>query len=380
MKRAIALLLTVTVLAGCKAEIDHAETVTRNGLIYKYGDTDPFSGLVLNIPAGLPGISAFCNSQIEKGRQNGKSECFYNEQKVYEVEYLAGRKNGAERVLDSKTGEKVSIKSWKNGYQDGLEERYWKGNIIHKLEYKNGKRDGEEVRWSDDGKTILAKLKWHAGNKQDGFEEDYNGKSSYLNGKLHGVQLKYIRPIATKEKQVSSEVTYDNGTAISGWYRDFNRIDGTLTQEFKLVQSARAGDESFWSKYPGKLVPEGLVFNYSSQTGKLIGEEFWSNGVKIKHTSIYGAHDGEGFSYNILDTAAPYERYKEVSKSEYMAYGTLAATPPSSINADPSSVVNKDNCLDTWIAAYRKEIGDEAMIVSGQIDEWNQWCDEGQLP
>jgi len=147
-----------------------------------------------------------------------------------------------------------------------------------------------------------------------------------------------------------------------------------------LVQSPRAGNESFWSHYPGKLVPEGRVLMHNAQTGELIGEEIWSNGVKIKHTSIYGAHDGEGFSYNILDTAAPYERYKEVSKSEYMAYGTLAATPPSSINADPSSVVNKDNCLDTWIAAYRKEIGDEAMIVSGQIDEWNQWCDEGQLP
>lgn len=380
MKRSIALLLTVTVLAGCKVEIDHAETVTRNGLIYKYGDTDPFTGLVLNIPVGLPGISALCNSLIEKGRQNGKSECFYNEQKVYEAEYLAGRKNGAERVLDSKTGEKVSIKSWKNDYQDGLEERYWKGNIIHKLEYKNGKRDGEEIRWSDDGKTILAKLTWHAGNKQDGFEEDYNGKSSYLNGKLHGVQLKYIRPIATKEKQVSSEVTYDNGTAISGWFRDINRIDGTLTQEFKLVQSGRAGDESFWSKYPGKLVPEGLVFNYDPQTGKLIGEEFWSNGVQIKHTSIYGAHDDEEFSYNILDTAAPYERYKKVPKAEYMAYGALNATPASSINADPSSVVTKDNCLDAWIAAYRKEVGDEAMIVSGQIDEWNQWCDEGKRP
>ncbi|HCL78144.1 toxin-antitoxin system YwqK family antitoxin [Stutzerimonas nitrititolerans] len=380
MKRAIALLLTVTVLAGCKAEIDHAETVTRNGLIYKYGDTDPFSGLVLNIPAGLPGVSALCNSLIEKGRQNGKSECFYNEQKVYEVEYLAGRKNGEERVLDSKTGEKVSIKSWKNGYQDGLEERYWKGNIVHKVEYKNGKRDGEEIRWSDDGTTILAKLTWLAGNKQDGFEEDYNGKSSYLNGKLHGVQVKYIRPIGTKKKYISSEVKYDNGTAISGWFRDINRIDGTLTQEFKLVQSARAGDESFWSKYPGKLVPEGLVFNYDSQTGKLIGEEFWSNGVQIKHTSIYGVHDDEELSYNILDTAAPYERYKKVSKAEYMAYGTSTATTPSSINADPSSVATKDNCLDAWIAAYRKEVGDEAMIVSGQIDEWNQWCDEGQLP
>lgn len=369
MKRAIALLLTVTVLAGCKAEIDHAETVTRNGLIYKYGDTDPFSGLVLNIPAGLPGVSALCNSLIEKGRQNGKSECFYNEQKVYEVEYLAGRKNGAERVLDSKTGEKVSIKSWKNGYQDGLEERYWKGNIIHKLEYKNGKRDGEEVRWSDDGKTILAKLTWRAGNKQDGFEEDYNGKSIYLNGKLHGVQVKYIRPIATKEKQVSSEVTYDNGTAISGWFRDIDKINGTLTQEFKLVQSPRAGNESFWSHYPGKLVPEGRVLMHNAQTGELIGEEIWSNGEKIKYKSTYGANGGEESSHYILDTTASYEKYKQVPISEYMIYG--ATLPNSELT---------DHCLGEWIAAYRKEVGNEAVIMNAQMNEWNDWCSEGRFP
>lgn len=76
MKRLIGITLVALAITGCKSEIDNAETVIRNGLIYKYGETDPFTGLVLNTPAGIPGISALCNSQVEKGRYSGKSECF----------------------------------------------------------------------------------------------------------------------------------------------------------------------------------------------------------------------------------------------------------------------------------------------------------------
>ncbi|HCL3894626.1 TPA: hypothetical protein N2B36_006260, partial [Pseudomonas aeruginosa] len=64
MKKSIIAFLIATAITGCRSEIDYAETETRNGLIYKYGDTDPFSGLVVNIPIGLPGISAQCNAQL----------------------------------------------------------------------------------------------------------------------------------------------------------------------------------------------------------------------------------------------------------------------------------------------------------------------------
>ena len=82
MKRLIGIILVALAITGCKSEIDNAETVIRNGLIYKYGEPDPFTGLVLNTPAGVPGISALCNSQVEKGRYSGKSECFYNSLRI----------------------------------------------------------------------------------------------------------------------------------------------------------------------------------------------------------------------------------------------------------------------------------------------------------
>lgn len=127
MKRLIGIILVALAITGCKSEIDNAETVIRNGLIYKYGEPDPFTGLVLNTPAGVPGISALCNSQVEKGRYSGKSECFYNSQKVYEVEYLKASKTAPRKYsmlkqatkFPSRTGKEVTtglLKSTRMAY------------------------------------------------------------------------------------------------------------------------------------------------------------------------------------------------------------------------------------------------------------------------
>lgn len=406
MKKLIPILLAVTTLTGCKTEIDHAEVELRNNLIYKYGETDPFTGTVLNTPAGLPGINAACNSQIEKGRHSGKSECFYNSQKVYEVEYLAGRKDGTEVVFDAKSGAKISVKNWKNGRLHGKSEEYQNGVLTHQQEFKDGKPDGKETRWSNDGKQVVTELTWRAGNKFEGYETDSEGMRSYQNGQLHGpkikyghlpgsnnkyvtseenysngkldgAQKKYTNILHTETIQQESEVLYENGTAVSGWLRRFSTPDGQVIQEIKLVPSPQQTEEDdFYSGYPGNLVPDGLIQPYNFQAGRLEGEELWIKGVKVKYYSdIFG--DGEPEFY-ILDPSKTYESYKEVSRDEYLAYSTspkqasyLAAEIPS---------VSAESCLDAWIAAYRREAGNDTPIVSEQLGEWEEWCGEGKLP
>lgn len=416
MKRLITLLLAASALAGCKSEIDNAEVVIRNDLIYKYGDTDPFTGLVLNTPAGLPGISAFCNSQIEKGRHSGKSECFYNSQKVYAIEYLAGIKNGTEQVFDAKTGEKISVKNWKNGRQDGVEEKYLNGNLVLRKEYKDGKPDGEETRWSDDGETVLTELTWRAGNKYDGYETTSEGKANYLNGQLHGpqviygyisgklkkyvsaeqnynngkpdgIQKNYKNILHTEIVQQESEFLYDNGIAISGWFRNFNAVDGKLLQEVKLIRTTQDeddDDDELYSNYPEGLVPDGLVRLYDRETDSPNGEEAWVNGVKIKysHISLIASdrYDYGDMVFKVLDTAAPYEKYKNVSKEEYDSYGKSPSLNPRSTTTKTSSIATSDNCLDAWITAFREEVGEDALIVSEQLSEWEGWCNEGKMP
>ncbi|WCW56780.1 hypothetical protein KK193_11570 [Pseudomonas aeruginosa] len=399
MKRSIALLLTVVVLTGCKAEIDHAETITRNGLIYKYGDTDTFTGLVLNIPIGLPGISALCNARVENGRNSGQSECFYNGQKVYEVEYLAGNKDGAERVFDARSGDKISVKYWKNGRQDGEEEQYLNGILISRKAYKDGKLDGEEIRWSNNGKTALTKLIWRGGNKQEGFLEDSEGKYNYLNGQLHGAQLKYdyivgslkrytsaeenydngkldgvqkkyVNTLHTDLVQQKSEIIYDKGIARSGWMKKFDPLDGSTLQEIKLTQSPRRSDEDFHSGYPGNLVPDGVLKQEDTES-----EEVWANEVKVKYFYNYGEP-----SFYILESTMPQERYREVSQAEYSAYEVSASPESNATQHQGVLLSHNESCHNAWITAYRNEIGDDAVVTSEQLSEWDDWCKEGKLP
>ncbi|EPW8810489.1 toxin-antitoxin system YwqK family antitoxin [Pseudomonas aeruginosa] len=422
MKRLIGIILVALAITGCKSEIDNAETVIRNGLIYKYGEPDPFTGLVLNTPAGVPGISALCNSQVEKGRYSGKSECFYNSQKVYEVEYLEGVKNGTEKVFDAKTGDKISVKNWKRGNQDGIAEEYQNGVLTHLQEFKNGKPDGTETGWTGDGKKVITELTWSAGRKLSGYETNSNEKLNYLNGQLHGPQTKYgyltgslkqyvaseenykdgkldgvqktyINTLHTEIIQQESEVIYENGTAVSGWLKTFNKQDGKPIQEIKLVQPDKVEDENFRTEYPGNLVPDGLIKTYNYQTDSFDGEEVWVNGVKTKYSYIslvataddgYDAADDSDDAgdmvFNVLDTTAPYEKYRKVSKAEYTAHGASTALNPSATNAKSSSIVTSDNCLEAWISAFREEVGEDALIVSEQLSEWESWCSEGRLP
>ncbi|MEW5698325.1 lipoprotein [Pseudomonas synxantha] len=392
MKKLIVTFLIATALTGCQSEIDHAQTVIRNGLFYKFGDTDPYSGLVVNIPVGLPGMTALCNSQIEKGRNNGHSECFFNGQKVYEVQYQVGSKHGTERVFDAKTGNPVAVMNWNKGRQDGVTEQYLEGHLVARRKYANGKQDGEETRWSDDGKIILTKLTWRAGEKQEGFWEDSEGQYRYLNGQLHGAQRKYdyiagklkrytaaeenydqgklegvqkrfVNILHTDIVQQESEITYVKGVAITGWLKKFDPVNGTVIQEIQLTQSPDSNDEDFFSGYPGNLVPDGVVKQPVSE-----GEEVWANGIKLKFSYNYGEP-----SFQVLENTTSHESYKEVSQAEYLAYGA-----PSSAGSKTLPLTHKENCLEDSIAAYRNEMGKDALITSEQLGEWRDDCIQGK--
>jgi uncharacterized protein YecT (DUF1311 family) len=38
------------------------------------------------------------------------------------------------------------------------------------------------------------------------------------------------------------------------------------------------------------------------------------------------------------------------------------------------------SCEDQWIVAFRKEVGEDAMISADQLSEWEGWCKEGKKP
>lgn len=45
-----------------------------------------------------------------------------------------------------------------------------------------------------------------------------------------------------------------------------------------------------------------------------------------------------------------------------------------------SASIDPEQCLKAWIKAFRDDVGEDAMIVGEQLDEWKGWCSKGKLP
>ena len=56
------------------------------------------------------------------------------------------------------------------------------------------------------------------------------------------------------------------------------------------------------------------------------------------------------------------------------------AAPAKASDSVRSADSEVDQCVDDWGKAYRKEAGEEALIINDQLDEWENWCKDGRQP
>ncbi|CRM62972.1 hypothetical protein [Pseudomonas sp. 37 R 15] len=56
------------------------------------------------------------------------------------------------------------------------------------------------------------------------------------------------------------------------------------------------------------------------------------------------------------------------------------AVAPAKISASSSTNSGVDQCVDDWAKAYRKDAGEEALIINGQLEEWESRCTQGRRP
>jgi len=361
-------------LTGCSSEIDNGEVERRGGLVYKYGDTDPFTGIVVNVPYGFYGTQGLCTQPYEKGRLNGKTECFDGDKLVYEAELSAGKKNGAEIAYSPKTGNPVFVKNWANDRYDGVVEEYADDILISSKEYKNGIQHGDQKTWSHDGKNLLSDISWAEGKPVTGFMGDEFSKTDYVDGYVDGAIVfyrehngaKYVSkemhltrskwngtwksfdyPAKTESLEQIYEVEYSDGKPVSGWYRQFDKYNGNFVQKINLTAIANPDGADNDDPYPPDFAPDGRINVYSEAEEKVTGYEVWRNGERVEYDRGYGV---------------TYIEEPQLTES---------TTP------DPKQA---DTCQDEWINAYRKDVGEDALIVSEQLDEWNTWCSEGKRP
>ncbi len=55
----------------------------------------------------------------------------------------------------------------------------------------------------------------------------------------------------------------------------------------------------------------------------------------------------------------------------------VPATTPSPMAAPDAT---SEACVTSWVTAYRKEVGQDVIVTQDQLNEWQQWCQQGKHP
>ena len=121
-------------IVSCTQEVRERETVERNGLLYKMGEDNPFTGIV-----------------IGRGREDYR-RVPYDFRKEYKKGILDG-----ETVFLYPSGKLESKVPYKKGRVSGFMMRYWpNGRPKARIHFVNGLRGGlkGEMFWDEDGHQV----------------------------------------------------------------------------------------------------------------------------------------------------------------------------------------------------------------------------------
>ncbi|QUN44431.1 hypothetical protein KEH56_35140 [Burkholderia cenocepacia] len=60
--------------------------------------------------------------------------------------------------------------------------------------------------------------------------------------------------------------------------------------------------------------------------------------------------------------------------------GASASSTRRSESAATTSSSDSDMCVSIWTAAFHRENGDDAIVTTDQLNEWQSWCKKGKRP
>ena len=163
-------------------------------------------------------------------------------------------------------------------------------------------------------------------------------EANYTDGKLNG-KSQINSPNTGK---VINKSQWEDGLG-NGLEQVFDENTGNLTFSGHIVKGLYDGELLLYSSNGKTIIQRtnyvngklhGPLEKYDPATGKLIEKTIWKDGL-VEAASI----------------------------------------PPS-----PASRAAPQNCVDLWIVAHKKAVGEDTPIASDQIGEWEAWCKEGRLP
>lgn len=242
----LALVISCTLaITGCSQKIDARQLQLNNGLNYKIGDNDPYTGTVTNVPVNeFARVSAdgSCVAEMKSGIVDGKVTCVTPDSKqLYEGTWRQGKRDGTEKVWFPETGQLVSVGEWKDGRKNGVHQRFnpMASKLISESHWSNGSKDGQEKHWDVSGSVLLVDLEWKDG-KKTGFSKAGTTEEHYVDGKLDGVVKTYALPTD------SDKAMADATSAALAADRAVEQLGGGVSS-YSLVPGAYVSREERWS-------------------------------------------------------------------------------------------------------------------------------------
>jgi antitoxin component YwqK of YwqJK toxin-antitoxin module len=280
-----ALLSTVLMLQGCGQKIDVRQLQQNNGLAYKVGDNDPFSGTVTNYPVtqfAIVSENGTCSVQMSHGLIDGSVLCTTDKgAKLYEGSWNEGKKNGNETVWFAQNGNVVSSREWKIGRKSGIEQRFNPhiNKLISEIHWIDDQKSGRERHWDVKGNVVLVDFNWTDGNKT-GSSKEGEWEESYVDGQLDGVRRRY----AVNDSQTASSFLVEEqmvqqleGGAVSA----VGRLGFYLAQEENWKNGKQEGMSRSWDRN-GIVVSEGQF-----KEGKRVGLREWDGNRVLRRESYF---------------------------------------------------------------------------------------------
>jgi len=314
-------------LTGCgSSELDFRNAQISNGKIYEGKENKPYTGLVRNMPestireatGALNDLLAIYNQHM--GKFKASESLLYGRHLICDSEVKEGSLSGQTDCYTPNTKLK----------------RYT-------VQYESGNFDGGVSIYAPDGKTLLLKSAFKR-NAIDGKLEIYGPHTEKLIGQYHSTNGKADGD-QTSWDEYTGKMTYQV-TAKDGVYVGVMKswtADGVLIAEVPFVEGVKSGLIKTW-RDNGKPMEFLTVLN-GSKNGP---SQEWDEDGKLIRSGTY--KQGEWYP-----DAPP-------------------VTETTIVGAEDNS------CSTKWIDAFHKEKGEDAMITSSQLGEWDQWCTEGKLP
>lgn len=333
--------LSAVVLAGCFGKtLDFRNAEISNGKIYQQGANEPFSGKVTNIPyfkmPTAPLMAVF--NVVSNLTQDGSyRETFFagglvaalggggNSRLLCEAEFDKGMPDGkAVCALVGQDAPLITMHYEKASLEGAVKVASLKDKSVTlaEAEFKNNVLEGELVVNNPQTGALLGKSNWQGGRLQ-GLDEAYSLttgklilKANYVQGKLDGEAVVYF-----EDGEEKSRETYQNGLLV---------------------------------KAINKIPPMGLD----------ACTEVWKSNWILQQSQ--NGQSTYGSSNHLAE-------WQEQCYRGKLPYGTADSSKATQVSGT-------NDCVSAWTSAYRKEVGEDALVRSDQLGEWEEWCKQGKKP